>query len=410
MSTKVFLGVDGGSQEHVCVARRDDEEVLWEARISNDHAGCSRVLEEVKRWQELEYEVWIGAEGHGGYLSPLDVRLCAAGCRYVSMHPTQVSRFRETVQVQPDKDDWIDARLLSEMLGWMVSRGKAEVYDAGDEYFTHLRSASRSFEASTEAKVSAQSQLVNKVRVYWPELVAPDRYFADTDAAGLLALLSRYPTPQAVSEAGLTAVRRVLTRASGRDQSDLAKRIVKDARALVPVAKISGAGDGMVRLLAESVIRSIENVRVMERALEDLLEQHPFGKWMLEQRGIGVRTAGCFLGEAGNLDRFKTESKLARYAGNGCAKFKTGKSKERHWDAHRYNHRLKRAVLLMAESRSRWHEESIIFVRTRKEEGTEHWKAVKKLARHLIRRLWKNWQEIVNSPDETTVEWGAKAA
>ncbi|RJP33876.1 MAG: hypothetical protein C4527_03675 [Candidatus Omnitrophota bacterium] len=61
----------------------------------------------------------------------------------------------------------------------------------------------------------------------------------------------------------------------------------------------------------------------------------PIGKWLLEQEGIGPRTAGCFLGEAENLDRFDTNAQLARYAGAGAVIDQSGQSNGHHWDAHR---------------------------------------------------------------------------
>ena len=147
--------------------------------------------------------------------------------------------------------------------------------------------------------------------------------------------------------------------------------------------------------MAEGVDRLNCIITDLEKQMKDQLMNHPFGEWLLEQEGIGVRTAGCFLGEAGDLSRFDSEAKLARYAGNGAVFKQSGKSEGHHWDAHRYNHRLKRALILMAESRSHHHPESNLFITSRKKEKGDYWKGIKKLARYLIRFIWRAWQKIV---------------
>ena len=142
----------------------------------------------------------------------------------------------------------------------------------------------------------------------------------------------------------------------------------------------------------------------LDKELEAQLKEHKFGCWLLEQEGIGPRTAASFLGEAGDLSRFESEAKLARYAGNGAVKNHSGKAKEKYRDDKRYNHRLKRAIMLMAQCRYMRHEQSNKYIKARKEEKVSHWKAIKKLARYLIRYLWKSWQKIVNNQGITISE------
>ena len=162
------------------------------------------------------------------------------------------------------------------------------------------------------------------------------------------------------------------------------------------MATVSATKAEVVKTTAEGVIRLVAIVKELKRELELQLQRHPFGVWLLAQEGIGSRTAASFLGEAGDLGRFTTEAKLARYAGVGAIKQQSGQSKERHWDGHRYNHRLKRALLLMAHCRAQYHQASSEFVRAHKLADGDYWKTIKKLARHLVRFLWRNWEKVVN--------------
>lgn len=393
MNAKIFLGVDAGKEEHAAAALDENDHVIWKARIRNTQEGFSPLLKKIQEWRQEGCEIWVGAEGIGGYLSPLDARLCALECKYVNIQPKQYQRFREMMDWQPEKSDEKDARGLAAFLHWQVSKEKARVCGKGDDYYETLRTTARAFNQTQQSKVAMQNQLVSAAREYWPELFL-DGYFSKTDAQGLLALLQTYPTPHAVAKAGVSRVNKVLSAAAQRDQKELAERLVNDARRLAPLISVSAAKASVVQSLAAGVCHLTRVLAELEKQMKEQLQNHPFGRWLLDQQGIGARTAGGFLGEAGNLGRFENEAQLARYAGNGAVLCQSGKSEGRHWDAHRYNHRLKRAVLLMAESRFRHHPDSQTYVQTRKKESGDYWKIIKKLARYLLRFLWKGWQEI----------------
>lgn len=401
MSRSVFLGVDGGSRWHQFEALDESGQTLWRGRLSNDHAGCQEALEKVRQWQEEGAEVWVGAEGIGGWLSPLDVRLDAAGCHWVNLHPAQFKRFCEAIRIQPDKDDRIDAHLLARMVSWQVSLDQAQCCDRSETYFATLQDTFRSFEVITKGKVAGERQLASLVREYWPELFLGEAAFARTDSPALLKLLASYPTPEKVAEAGSVKVAQVMysSAPAGGRRREQAARLVQEARKLAPVAKTVPAKILLIQTLAKNLIDQIQTLKALEDQLEEQVRAHVFGRWMLAQEGIGVRTAAGFLAEAGDLNRFQGEAQLARYAGNGGNRMQSGNSKERHRDGRKYNSRLKRVTLLMAESRSHWHTPSKEYLRKRKQEhGDKHWSAVKKLARFQIRFLWRAWQEVVNDP------------
>ena len=393
MNAKIFLGVDAGKSDHALAALDENDQVVWEARIRNTHEGFSPLLKKIDEWRRDGCEIWVGAEGIGGYLSPLDAHLCAHECKYVNIPPKQYQLFREMMDWQPEKSDEKDARGLAAFLHWRVNQDKARVHEQGDEYYETLRTTARALNQTLQSKVAMQNQLVSAVREYWPELFLDD-YFSKTDAKGLLALLQAYPTPSAVAKAGVRRVNKALSAAAQRDQKELAEQLVNEARRIAPQTSVSSAKASVVQSLAQGVDHLTRVLSELEKQLKEQLQNHPFGRWLLDQEGIGPRTAGCFLGEAGNLERFENDAQLARYAGNGAVLNQSGKSEGRHWDAHRYNHRLKRAVLLMAESRFRHHADSKTYVTTRKKERGDYWKIIKKLARFLIRFLWKGWQEI----------------
>lgn len=395
MSGCLFLGVDGGSVKHTCVVVDESDYVRWEGQIENTHEGCGELVDHVKMWQKEGYEVWAGAEGRGGYMSPLDRYLLDVGCRYMVLQPLQVRRFREMTEFQPDKTDEKDARLLAAFVRWQVREGKAREWKKAGAYFETLGMMARTLNQTVEHKVGIQNQLVSRVRQVWPELVLEKRYFSKTDGVGFLALLEAYPTPEAVAKAGERKVERVLRDACGKSCQTFAKELVAEARKIAGRLTVLGTEGSLIQTLAGGVRRLMETLHDLDKELKRQLEANPFGAWLIKQPGIGVRTAACFLGEAGDLSRFETEAKLARYAGNGANVSQSGQSGPRHWDGHRYNHRLKRAVFLMAESRARYDEASIRFKNERLNKGIPYRKVIRQLARHLIRFLWKSWGEVV---------------
>ena len=327
MNPTIFLGVDAGCYEHTCAAINEKKELVWEERIPNTHQGCDRILEQVKRWKQQGLEIWAGAEGIGGYVSPLDGRLLEANCHYVNLPPLQVRKFREMTSIQPDKDDEKDARLLAGFLQFQHDQGTIQACKPQHEYFHTLKMMARTFHQTLKAKVTSQNQLVSLVRESWPELVTTNEFFSRTDARGLLALLIKYPAPEKVAKAGKSRVNKVLSRASKQEQRGLAEALVKHARQIAKHVRLSASHADLIRSMAQILLRLVESVKELEGHLEKQVLQHPFGQWLLGQEGIGPRTAGSFLGEAGDLSRFASDAKLARYAGMGMNKSQSGQSK-----------------------------------------------------------------------------------
>jgi transposase len=400
MNARIILGVDGGSKTHRCRAINEKKKTVWQQSISNDHSGCNQVLEQLKTWTNEGSEIWVAGEGHGGYLSPLDLQLLKAGYRYVNLSTVQLSRYREMVGLPPDKDDDKDALHLAELLHWKIEHQIEVQLLERDEYFEHLKESARGLNQLVKSKVALQNQLVGHVRRYWPELIITEPLFSRTDAKGLLAMLKTYPTPEAVAHAGLHRVKILLQKSNGNCRSDeLATKLIHQAQRLRFRVQVTSNQATLVQQLATSLLELATVIHRMENDLTSQLNSHPFGRWLLQQPGIGPRTAGGFLGEAGNLNRFKSERQLARYAGNGAVKNQSGIRKAQYRDNKCYNHRLKRAVLLMAQSRYIHHGPSKKFVLDRKQQQIEHWRIIKKLSRHLIRFLWKGWQECMRESE-----------
>jgi hypothetical protein len=397
MNKQVLVGLDAGSAQHTlqAVKRREGqrEGTPLNLRIPNSHVGCDQLVKYVRGWLGEGYEVWVAAEGKGGWLSPVDVRLAALGCKWINIHSLQFQRFREICQVQPDKDDEIDAGVLLEILQWLMDHHQERVYEVANPYYRNLQNTAHSFVLITGGKVAAENQLMNLVRQYWPELVHD--FFSRTDSPCLIALLVHYPTPQMVAKAGWKKISALFKKACGRAYSHKAQQVVENACYVQQRLQVSDNQTQLIQTLATHLEGEVKTIKDLEKQLKQSLQKHPFGRWLLGQKGIGVRTAGCFLGEAGDLSRFQCEEQLARFAGFGGNRSQSGQSKGHHFDGRRYNHGLKRVVMLIARSRHKNHPPSQLFVAQRQKEPRDFWPILKKLARHILRFLWKGWQETV---------------
>lgn len=410
MFSRLFVGIDAGCYEHVIVIMSENQEVLTVIRVSNNYDGWKRLLETIRSYATPDCEVWVAGEGSGGYLSPFDQKVAVEGFKYVAFHVEQVRNFRALKHVQQDKDDQRDAMLIAEMLIYLYQQDDLQNTPQQEEYFKGLRSVGRALEEAVTDKSMVQKQFVAVLRAYWPELVTTDNPFSSTDAKGLLVILSKYPTPQAVRSAGVKRIVGLLKRSKCCSRQAVVEDLVEQARRISSEVVGTEMASQIVAWKAEKLLLAIEEVQKLEKYLEEKLREHPYGRWLLDQEGIGVRTASCFLGEAQNLDRFSAEAKLARYAGNGAVQSQSGTSSVRQYDGHRYNHHLKRAIMLMARSRSLHHAESKAYLSKRREQGDRYWAAVKKLARYLLRFLWNSWFEVMGKRKSDPEGWSQKDA
>ena len=144
----------------------------------------------------------------------------------------------------------------------------------------------------------------------------------------------------------------------------------------------------VVQTLAQQILTLAQNLSRLEKQLKTLAEESLEIQRIASIPGASVITAARLLGEVCNMNRFKTEAKLAMYVGLSPVSDDSGKRKGFHRTTHRANKVAKDAIIQIAESNRRYCAASASYYHKKREAGLSHWQAVKCLARQLIRVIF----------------------
>ena len=109
---------------------------------------------------------------------------------------------------------------------------------------------------------------------------------------------------------------------------------------------------------------------------------------LLDLPGCGVLTAARILAEVDDVARFRTEAKLATYAGIAPLDASSGRQ-QRHRLNRTGNRRLNRALHIIAVTQARIHAPARDYLARRHSEGKTSREALRALKRHLIRIIYR---------------------
>jgi transposase len=151
------------------------------------------------------------------------------------------------------------------------------------------------------------------VRAVFPEFC---NVFADPCRPSALALLKRYPSAQAIREAGveqLTALlREVAPKHYGRPT---AARLVEEARHTGSSGRAAGARSTSLRIVCEQLEQTQKNLAHLEKELDSLMEHDPGVRGLQSVPAFGPKTVAVLRAEVGDVDRFARTDQVIAYAG-----------------------------------------------------------------------------------------------
>jgi transposase len=160
-------------------------------------------------------------------------------------------------------------------------------------------------------------------------------------------------------------------------QAQLARRLARAPSS----ARVTVARDELrrVRELTRSINELVHNLEAMVREAAPQL---------LAETGIGPITGAQLIGEIAGIDRFASDSKLARLA--GCAPIPVSSGRT---DRHRLdpggNRQLNSAIHTIALARQRHDPQTAAYLARQRQTGKTHREAIRSLKRYLIRRIYR---------------------
>jgi transposase len=310
-----YVGVDSHKETHTAVFIDCFYERLGEIVFQNRPAKFGAFLAEAEKFKQGGTQLLFGMEDVSSYGRSLAAYLAEHGIQAKHVNALLVARERKNQNIA-QKTDSVDAECAARVL---LSK-LGELPDAGiDDKYSALRALVVRRDSIIKGNISLKNHLHALLTQHYPDSRG---YFACIDCKTSLAFFSRFPSPAALSG---TTVDELANFLKGPSQGKVGK-----AKAIEILGSLGGTPAGFQEVRDEAVrstIRQIEfNLLELERvecSMANFLKQ--FDCTLTSMNGIDVVTAAQMLSCIGDIRKFPTPAKLARYSGVAPVTYASGK-------------------------------------------------------------------------------------
>lgn len=320
----LFVGDDWAEDHHDVELMDSAGRKLARARLPEGVAGIARLHAMIgaQLGDGEVTEVVVGIETDRG---PWVAALIAAGYTVYAVNPLQAARYRERSSVSGVKSDAADAHILADMVRTDAHQLRPV---AGDSPKAEaVKVVARAHKTLIWERTRHTQRLRHALREYFPAALEA---FEDLDAADTLELLGKAPDPTSAAKLTLNQIRAALKRARRRDIDAKATRIQSVLRGeqLGRAAVITTAYAVTTRSAVAVLATLDEQVKILEKQVEESFGQHPDAEIILSQPGIGPVLGARVLAEFGDAPgRYASAKSRKNYAATSPITRASGKRK-----------------------------------------------------------------------------------
>lgn len=378
---RLQVSVDVGSESHWVQVGRQGRPI--EAfQVVHTAPGFEQFFRKVEQHRQPGEKVVVLTEGSGNGLRPLDGRIQKRGYQLLQINYCKAARFREAC-AGPAKTDQLDAarglQLLQLQHHWSEEGTVCEPVQPVAEAERQLRALTQRRRRLVQEKTRLVSQLQANLQALCPGLVSITRRVDNLWFLNLLSCRSQLAQLRRLRYATLLKIpgigpQRATLMATWQRHGEVSE----EATWMSPLVRAD-----LTRLLG--LRREIQQ---LESQLRQVGPASRLFQLLLSIPGFGVISAAELSGEIGSLSRFRTSDALALFVGVAPLDHSSGKHRGSR-RARLVNHTAKNALCTATGRHRRLVPESMRFYeRKLQENGGRYAKAVRALARYLVKVIW----------------------
>ena len=321
--TTLVVGIDIGSESHYARAFdwRGFEYSEKAFQFTNTDAGFDELLEWIEEIKVAngKKEILAGMEPTGHYWFNLGVFLKDHHVRPVLVNPHHVKKSKELDDNSQSKNDRKDPKVIA----GLVKDGRFTDPYIPEGVYAELRNASNLRFRLDSEMTSIKNRLARWLAIYFPEY---RQAYRKVEAISGMISLKAAPLPEDILQLGVQGMNGIWR------QAKLKGAGMKRAASLFAAAQRSiGINQGSMsarmefQVLMEDYERKQSQLESIRSLIDQLMEQIPEAKKLLEIKGIGPKTVSGFLAEVGDVRRFTDPKQLQKYAGLAIVENSSGK-------------------------------------------------------------------------------------
>jgi transposase len=307
----VYVGVDLHKENHVAVILNCWNEKLGEIQFENKPSAFSSFMEKVKPFLAEEgLTAAYGLEDIGGYGRELAMYLVQEHQIVKSVNPSKASEKRDS-NPNPKKNDSWDAQCVAKvLLDELFTLPNANPQDI---YFSIKHFVNRR-DGLARDLTRIKKQLHNELSHHYPSY---KKFFTDIFGMTALEFWHKYPAPHHLKTEDAAGLSEFLRKYSN---NGLSTKKAEEILALVQGdSETFREGQEDKDFLIQSYIRQVNFTKEEMVLVESRLET---------MTGIDVISAADFISHIGDISRFKSANKMAKYAGIAPYEKSSGKDEK----------------------------------------------------------------------------------
>lgn len=338
----LVVGIDIGKETHY--ARAFDYRGIELARLLK-FSNTAEGFQLLERWmrdtceQQRKTEIIVGFEPTGHYWFVLGDHLKRQGHKLAIVNPFHVKRTKELDDNSPTKNDSKDPKTIA----MLVKDGRYREVYIPDDLYQELREAVAERERLQEQLTAIHNRVIRWLDIRFPEF---ETVFKDWRRNASLITLRCFPTPEKIIEIGAAKVVETWGKGMKRTSFKRAEALIKAASNSVGRTSGKVASEASLQnLLAEYELYR-EQYESLEQVILELLMQVPNAEKLLAIKGIGLITAATFVGEVGDIRRFRDPRQIQKLAGFNLVENSSGKHKGKTSISRRGRRRLRHGLFM----------------------------------------------------------------
>lgn len=372
----LFVGVDTHKETHTLVGTNIACEKLCELTFENNNIGFQKALQNILETSENNsLEPMVGLEDTGGNGSSLARFLFGQGMPVKTVNPVLVKRNRR-YQTHPEKSDSQDAMEIA-----IVSVQRTDkLPDFTLSKNTEFAKGVNVLVQEREDLIYEQTRVKNKL--HWALYEAwglsyKTIYQKNVFGKRTLDFWSRYP--------------------SIRDFKKTTRPIISKPEWLLETSidDLPSVSD-IEKKHIERLVSRLKMISAQTKEIDEELKiiARDNYQYLITCPGCGILTASKLIAYVKDIDRFKSERQLAKYAGIAPRKYESGKTK-RNISSVRGHSDLRRAIktIALAQIGRRGNEKGKAYFEKKVKEGKSKKQALKCLMRQNIRIVFSMMKE-----------------
>ena len=325
----LYVGIDVSSKSNVVYFMLPDGNKLSNFSVANSHDGSTQLVKRIlSAMNALSLDtVVIGLEATSVYGDNLvyflreDAILATFDRKIHVLNPKQVKKFKDSYNDLP-KNDYVDSFVIADCLRF--GRINKEVY-LEDYRYKALQNLTRARYFAV-CNLTKEKQRFTNVLFKKYSTMTQKKVFSDTFSTTALAVYDEFESAEALAYMDLQELTDFIVKKGKNHFSDpdaVAKAIQKAARSSYRLPKTVNDSVNQVLSISITSMKALESqIKEFDKAIAAQMELLP--NVLISIPGIGPVYSAGIMAEIGDINRFKNQAALAKYAGLAWTQHQSG--------------------------------------------------------------------------------------